>query len=98
MRTNARWPVCHRPGLRWISKVERKLLALNREDQGAFISITNAIEYQLEIGGHPETLRLLIASLAEFATASGILPAGIGIDATPDELIQRLGPRAHPPR
>ena len=81
-----------------MSKVERKLLALNRDDQGAFISITNAIEYHLEIGGHPATIRLLIASLAEFASASGIPPEAIGIDASPDELIQRLGPRARPPR
>jgi hypothetical protein len=88
-----RWPAFHQPALRWVARVERAIKAHNHPDQGAFIAITNAIEYQLEIGAQPDTLRLLLSALAQFATSCGIGPDNIGLDPDPEATLAKLSPR-----
>ena len=87
-----RWPTSHKPALRWIGRVEHALAAHGHPDHGAFIAITNAIEYQFENGADPETVRLLLAALAQFASSCGISPAAIGLDPEPAATLAKLAP------
>jgi hypothetical protein len=88
-----RWPAPHQPALRWLTRVERAIKAHDHPDQGAFIAITNAIEYQLEIGAQPDTLRLLLSALGQFASACGMDPDQIGLDPDPAATLAKLSPR-----
>ena len=88
-----RWPAFYQPALRWLARVERAIEARDHPDHGAFIAITNAIEYQLEIGAQPDTLRLLLSALAQFASSSGIRPDKIGLDPDPAATLAKLRPK-----
>jgi hypothetical protein len=87
-----RWPTFHQPALCWLERVERAIRAQNHADNGAFIAITNAIEYQFENGADPETVRALLAALSAFASSCGITPANIGLDSDPATTLDRLQP------
>ena len=67
--------------LRKISRIDRAIEKMRRDDQGAFVSITNAIEHHLEISPRdPETVRLLARALAAFLKARGIDPKVAGFE------------------
>jgi hypothetical protein len=69
-------------GLRNISRIDRAIAKMRRHDQGAFVSITNAIEHHLEIWPRDaETIRLLARALATFLKARGIDPKDAGFEA-----------------
>jgi len=68
--------------LRRISRIDRAIIKMRRADQGAFVSITNAIEHHLEIWPRaPETVRLLARALAAFLRARGIDPKAAGFES-----------------
>jgi len=68
--------------LRKISRIDRAIEKMRRDDQGAFVSITNAIEHHLEISPRdPETIRLLARALDTFLRARGIDPKAAGFDS-----------------
>ena len=90
-----RWPTFHEPALGWIDRVQEAILARQPPDQGAFMAITNAIEYQFQNGADPETARLLIAALA---SSSGVTPQEIGIEADPQAVLAKLRPTGQRPR
>ena len=67
--------------LRKISRIDRAIAKMRRDDQGAFVSITNAIEHHLEIWPRdPETIRLLARALEAFVRARGIDPRAAGFE------------------
>ncbi len=59
--------------LRTVERIERALTRADRAAQGAYASLTNALEYQFEI---PErdtaTVRLLARALKAFAESRGV--------------------------
>ena len=68
--------------LREISRIDRAIVKMRRNDQGAFVSITNAIEHHLEIWPRDaETIRLLARALEAFLKARGIESKAAGFDA-----------------
>jgi hypothetical protein len=76
-------------GLRKISRIDRAIEKMRRDDQGAFVSITNAIEHHLEIWPRdPETIRLLARALEAFLKARGIDPKAAGFEAHLKSLIE----------
>jgi hypothetical protein len=93
-----RWPTFHQPALRWLERVERAVRAQDHPDQGAFIAIINAIEYQFENGADPETVRHLLAAFAAFVSACGISLHTIGLDPDPATTLARLAPGRGAPR
>ena len=67
--------------LRKISRIDRAIVKMQRDDQGAFVSITNAIEHHLEIWPRDqETIRLLARALEAFLKARGIDPKAAGFE------------------
>jgi hypothetical protein len=75
--------------LRKIGRIDRAIVKMDRDDQGAFMAITNAIEHHLEIWPrHPETIRLLAQALETFLRARGIDPAVAGFDSQLRSLTQ----------
>lgn len=93
-----RWEMMHGPGLRWVGKVERAVERLGHDDQGAFMALTNALEFQLEAGADPATLRHLVHALLAFARAVGVDPAAIQVPLDPDAFVASLAPRSPGPR
>jgi hypothetical protein len=87
-----RWPELHAPGLDWIQRVEHAIRGLDHPEQGAFISITNALEFQLERGADPATLRHLIAAFIAFTCSLGIQPQRIKLRDNVDAVLQEIGP------
>lgn len=76
-------------GLRKISRIDRAIAKMRRDDQGAFVSITNAIEHHIEIWPRDaETIRLLARALAAFLKARGIDPKAAGIEAQLNSLME----------
>ncbi len=88
-----RWQRWHEPGLEWMKKLERKIGRLDHPEQGGFMSLTNALLYQLEAGADPETVRHLLAALLAFARSAGVSPADLGLIDDPDRLLEKLEPR-----
>ena len=88
-----RWPRYHKPALRWTERVQRAIVARDHPDGGACAAILNAIEYQFENGADPETVRLLLVTLANFASSCGISPTNIGMDPDPATTLAKLHPR-----
>jgi hypothetical protein len=86
------------PGLRWIERTERAIVALDHPDQGAMIAIINAIEYQLEIGAHPTVTSYLLAALIHLAGAYGLPLQRIGLDRPVDAILDSLRPPGHQTR
>jgi len=65
--------------LRKIERIDRCLRKLDRDDQGAFVAITNAIEHHLEIYPRdPQTVRLLARALETFLRAREVDPKAAG--------------------
>tara|TARA_B100001971_G_C18222306_1_gene558017 strand:+ start:1555 stop:1821 length:267 start_codon:yes stop_codon:yes gene_type:complete len=79
-------------GLDWIEKVEEAIHMQGDRDQGAMIAITNAIQYQLEIGAHPETVRLLLEALTTFAPSREVHLNSLRIDSSPERTFRVLNP------
>lgn len=68
-------------GLRMVSKIDRAIKKLHRDDHGAFVAILNALEFHLEIlSRDPVTIRLLAQALAAFIHSRGIDPKVTGIE------------------
>ena len=80
-----RWPTFHKPALRWTERVERAIAP----------GIT---QYQFKNGADPETARLLLVALANFASSCGISPAAIGLDSEPAAALASLAPSGNSPR
>ena len=87
------WPADHPPALRWLAQVEGAVHRHAGDRAGALAAIINAIEYQLEIGAHVPTLTALLDALCGLAQAYGLDLKKLRLDADPQTLIQRLGPR-----
>ena len=89
-----RFPHYYGRGLRWCEQVENAIarLALHPPHQGALIAINNAIEFQFEEEADPETLRLLIGALLQFARTCGVAPEAIRLPDTPEAIIEGLRP------
>ena len=76
-------------GLRKVAQIERAIRKLDRDDNGAFVSITNALEFHLENSPRdPETIRLLARALEAFAKSRDIDPRTAGF-ASPLEALVR---------
>ncbi len=59
--------------LRKVSRIDRAIERMRRDDQGAFMAITNALEHHLEIYPRdPETVRHLARALEAFLRAREI--------------------------
>jgi hypothetical protein len=72
-------PEIDEAGLRRIAQIERALRKLDPDDIGAFISITNALEYHLERSPpHAETVQLLAQALDRYVASRGIEPRAAG--------------------
>jgi hypothetical protein len=88
-----RWPILYEPGLRWIGGVERAIVRRDHPDQGAFVAIINAIEFQFDIGADLETVQHLLAALIRFATSRELPLDAIGLDADPAALLAKVAPK-----
>jgi hypothetical protein len=92
----------HRPALRWVAKVDQCIRRLDRPDQGAFMSLTNALEFQFEAGAVPSVVHHLLHALFAFARAVGVSPLDLGTSYDPDEVLGLIRPkprrRPRPPR
>lgn len=88
----SRWPELYEPALRWLGGVEASIRKAAPSEQGALIAITNAIEFQLEIGADEATLWHLLEALRMFATRVQLTPEAIGLDQSTDRLLGRLRP------
>lgn len=101
-RPEPRWPRVHRPGLRWIANIDDRIRSLDRPDQGTFMSLTNALEYQFEVGAVPSVLRHLLEALFEFARAVAVSPDDLGTTYDPGDVVEQIRPksgrRPPPPR
>lgn len=91
---NERFPHYYGRGLRWCVQVEETIvrLRIHPPHQGALIAIINAIEFQFEEEAEPETLRLLIGALLQFARTCGLASDAIGLPATAEAIIEGLRP------
>jgi len=88
-----RWDVLHGPGLRWVGKVERAIKRLDHPDQGAFVALTNALEFHFEAGADPTTVRHLVHALLAFTKAVGLEPARLHVPDDPDAFVASLAPK-----
>jgi hypothetical protein len=75
--------------LRKVARIERALGKLDRDDNGAFMSITNALEFHLEnYPRDPETVRLLARALEAFVKSRGIEPRAAGFAKPLEDLLR----------
>lgn len=88
-----RWPILHPAGLRWVGKVERAVERLDHPEQGAFVSLTNALEFHFEAGADPATVRHLVHALLAFTRAVGLDPKALGVPEDPDAFVASLAPK-----
>jgi len=73
------FPDIDEKALRAVTRIDRSIVKLRRDDQGAFMAITNALEHHLEIFPRDaETVRHLARALEAFARARGLEPEGAG--------------------
>ncbi len=87
-----RWPAFYQPVLDWLGDVEAAIYRQNHPEQGAFIAITNAIEFQFEIGADEPTVRHLLEALSTFAQRTGLDPNTLGLSSSPDDVVAKLRP------
>lgn len=92
------WPAYHAPALRWLAQVERAIRKHAGDQTGALMSITNAIEYQLEVGAHVPTLTALLAALRTLAQACRLNLKALHLEAEPESLVQHLQSLTDTPR
>ena len=99
-RPEPRWPAVHRPGLRWIADVDQRIRSLDRPDQGTFMSLTNALEFQFEAGAVPLVVHHLLLALFTYAREVGVSEAELGTSDDPDAVLAviRPKPRGRAPR
>ena len=75
--------------IRKVNRIERAIVKLKRDDQGAFLAITNALEHHLEIWPRdPETVRLLARALVAFLRARDVDPTVAGFDSQLRSLLE----------
>ena len=86
------WPAFYEPGLAWLARVERAIHRHAGDQAGALVAITNAIEYQLEVGAHVPTLTSLLAALRTLAQAHGLNLKVLHLDADAPIMVQQLEP------
>ena len=87
-----RWPYGYERGHRWMRKVERAVRRLRHPEQGAFVAIINAIDFQFDDGADTETVRHLTAALIRFAQAAGVKPAAIHLGTDAGEVVASITP------
>jgi hypothetical protein len=92
------WPAFYQPGLSWLAQVEQAIHRHAGDQAGALMAITNAIEYQLEVGAHVPTLTSLLAALRTLAQAHGLNLKILHLDPDAPILVQRLEPSIDTPR
>ncbi len=79
-------------GLRKVAQIERALKKLDWENPGTFISITNALEFHLEIYPRDaETIRRLAGALEAFIRSRGVDPKAIRVDKPFSYLLNYTG-------
>jgi len=88
-----RWPSMYDRGLRWAHRTEKKVMSLGHPDQGTMVSIINAIEYQFEAGAYPATLHHLLAALLAQASSCTMPLSKLGLDRTPEHILENLHPQ-----
>ena len=88
-----RWPLGYVRGYGWTRKIERAVRRLRHPEQGAFIAIINAIQFQLDVGADPETVRHLTAALIRFAQVVGVDPPDIHLGTDAGEVLAAITPR-----
>lgn len=82
-------PEIDEKGLRNIARIERALRKLDPDDIGAFIAITNALEYHVERSPpHAETVRLLAQALRTYVASCGIEARAAGFAKPLEDLIR----------
>ncbi len=80
------------PGLDWVERTEAAIVALDHPEQGAMLAITNAIEYQFEIGACAKTIGHLLAAMIAQAKSLGMPLPELGLHHPPDALREGLRP------
>ena len=93
-----RWSSICDAGLGWVERTEAAIVALDHAEQGAMLAITNAIEYQFEIGACAGTIRHLPAAMIAQAKSLGMLLPQLGMHHPPDAMRDRLRPTARQTR
>lgn len=89
MRLGDEFPDIDEKALRKIQKIDRSIVKLDREDQGAFMAITSAIEHHLEIYPRdPETVRHLARALESFSRARNLDPEAAGFAKQLHDLLE----------
>lgn len=92
-----RWPTFHEPSLKWLEGVEKRLRRLRHPEQGAFLALFNALEFQLEAGAVPEVVESLLQAIVAFARAVGVEPSSLGLHDDPGETFASMAPRVRRP-
>lgn len=86
------FPELDEKSLRKVTQIDRAIKRLDREDQGAFMAITNALEFHLEISPRdPETIRLLASALQRFVASRRIDACQGGFEKPLLDLVQYNG-------
>lgn len=88
-----RWPTCHRPACRWLDRVDRAITRLELPAHGTFMSITNALDFQVEQGADPDTLRHLLQALVAFTKACDVDLDVLGLREDVDGLMASFAPK-----
>ena len=89
-----RWPSMYGPGLDWVERTEAAIVALDHPEQRAMLAITNAIEYQFDIGACAETIGHLLAAMIAQATSIGIPLRSWPSNIRQTQCARASGPRA----
>ena len=80
------WPSICDAGLGWVEQTEAAIVALDHAEQGAMLAITNANEYQFEIGACAETIGHLPAGMIVQAKPLGMPLPQLGLHHPPDAM------------
>lgn len=92
-------PDISRIAMRQIPRIERAVRRLDHPQQGGFIAITNAVEWQAEIGcGDPDSIHHLGLALLAFARSQNVDPEATGIAKEVAPLLGDLPGAATTPR
>lgn len=87
-----RWPAFYERALQWLNQLEQAIYRQGHPEQGAFIAITNAIEFQFEIGADETTVWHLLEALRAFTMRAQLKPETIGLGDPPDSILAKLRP------
>lgn len=97
MTRTSRWRMMNGPGLALCRKVDRVVARIDHPERGTFASLTNALEYQLEQGADPETVRHLLRALLAFTRSAGLAPQDLGLAEDADADFARIAPKRRSP-